>query len=113
MTKTINKKLRPVGYQILIKIKTVEEKSEGGIIVETKQSLERERQGRDIGTIIDFGPLAYKGYKGALELKGPEDWGVKIGDVVEFRRYDGRVPRTEGYENYRWLNDEDIIGVVE
>lgn len=113
MTKTPKLTIRPVGTHVLVKIIQVEDKSEAGIILATNNELERERQGRDIGTIMDFGPLAYKGYKGALELSGPQDWGVKIGDAVEFRRYDGRIPRTEGYENYRWLNDEDIIGVIE
>ncbi len=102
--------LKPCGTHVLIKILEPEEAKSPIIIPD--EVLKKEREGRDVGEIMDIGPVAYLGYKGCVDLKGPEDWGVKIGDIVEFRRYDGKIPRTEGFENYRWLNDEDIIGVV-
>ncbi len=104
--------IRPVGHTILVKVTPIEEKSKGGIIVSNNDEKQRELDGRDIGEIVSMGPLAYRGYRGAIDLNGPQDWGVKIGDNIEFRRYDGKIPRTEGYKNYRWLNDEDVIGVI-
>jgi co-chaperonin GroES (HSP10) len=104
--------IHPCGAKILIKIIPFEEKSDGGIILGTSTELSRERKGRDLGTLISVGPLAFKGYKGCLDLNGPEDWGVSIGDTIEYRRYDGKVPRSEGYEDYRYLEDEDVIAVI-
>jgi len=48
---------------------------------------------------------------GAIDLDGPEDWGCKIGDIIEFRRYDGQAPELEGYEDYFYINDEDVVAV--
>ncbi len=105
--------LKPCGTKVLIKIIPYENISQGGIIMGTANEVERERKGRDIGELISFGPLAFKGYKGCLDIEGPEDWGCKLGDIVEYRRYDGKIPRIDGYEDYRYIDDEDIIAVIE
>ena len=113
MSEEQKQNIKPCGFKVLVKIVPVEETTEGGIILGTASSHQKERAGRDLGEILSVGPLAFRGYKGCLDLKGPEDWGVKIGDVVEFRRYDGKVPRPDGYEDYRYIDDEDIIAVIE
>lgn len=105
--------IKPCGTKLLVKVLPVEEVSKGGIIIETASSQQRERQGRDLGEVISMGPLAFRGYKGCLDLNGCQDWGVKIGDTVEFRRYDGKIPRPDGYEDYRYIDDEDVIAVIE
>lgn len=106
--------IKPAGYRVLVKVAPVEEKSEGGIIVSSQNELERERKGRDIGEIIAFGPLAFKGF---AKCNGPEDWGCKIGDLVEFNRYDGKITRlgemNKKYSDYRIINDDDILAVYE
>ena len=71
--------VHPLGFNVLVKIIPIETKSRGGIIINSEKEIERERKGRDIAEIVEFGPVAYKGYAGC---NGPEDWGVKVGDIV-------------------------------
>jgi co-chaperonin GroES (HSP10) len=108
------KKLRPLGHHIIVKVKPVEETTASGIIMHSANELQRERGGRDIGVIESFGPTAYQGFEGCT---GPDDWGVKIGDTVEFNRYDGKVPRLaeehEEFKDFRIINDNDLLAVLE
>lgn len=103
--------VRPVGYRLLVKKLEVKELSEGGIIQYSSNEKRREEQGQNKGTLVACGPLAFKGYRGAIDINGPEDWGCKIGDIIEFRRYDGQPPELDGYEDYFYINDEDVIAV--
>lgn len=106
--------VHPLGFNVLVKIIPIEAKSRGGIIVTSEKEQERERKGRDIAEVIEFGPVAYRGYAGC---DGPEDWGVKVGDIVELStRYDGKFTRAqeygEDYKNYRYVSDQDIMGLA-
>lgn len=106
--------VQPLGFNVLVKIIPVEAKSKGGIIINSESDLERERKGRDIAEIVAFGPVAYKGYAGC---ESAEDWGVKVGDIVELStRYDGKFTRAqeykEEYKNYRYVSDQDILGLA-
>ncbi len=103
--------VRPAGYRLLIKKLDVEEKTESGIITMTADQKKRDEGGQNKGIIVAMGPVAFKGYRGAIDLKGSEDWGCKIGDIIEFRRYDGQAPQLEGYEDYFYINDEDVVAV--
>lgn len=107
-------KIKPVGFKVLVEVSPVEEKSPGGIITSLPNELERERKGRDVGKILAFGPICFQGY---ADCKTPADWGVKIGDLVEFNRYDGKETRMAEVcpemKNYRYINDNDIIAVIE
>jgi co-chaperonin GroES (HSP10) len=106
-------KARPVGIWVLIEVVPVEKTTPGGIVL-PEDLVDKEHAGRDIGKIVDFGPIAYKSLAGC---DGPEDYGVKRGDLVEFRRYDGKMPRLaeqdESLKNYRLIQDNDIIAVME
>ncbi len=105
-------KIKPCGFQVLIEMEDVEEKSEGGIIMQTMNEQEREQRGHDVGRIVAFGPVAYQGFSGC---DGPEDWhpDLKEGALVEFRRYDGKIPRHDLDMKYRVVNDSDILMVIE
>lgn len=107
-------KIRPAGYFVLVEVEPIDETYQGTGILMPKGEQNREHGGRDIGKIISFGPLAFKGFDNCT---GPEDWGVKEGDMVEFKRYDGKVPRfgelNEEFKNYRILIDNNILAVVE
>jgi len=106
--------VKPLGFNVLVKIIPVEVKSKSGIIMMVGDETERERKGRDIAEIIEFGPIAYKGYAGC---ESSEDWGVKVGDIVELStRYDGKFTRAQEYneqfKNYRYVSDQDILGLA-
>lgn len=104
-------KIKPVGFYVLIEDVVVEEKTSGGIIL-PDTAKDREQEGVDFGWIRAFGPIAFLGYEGC---EGPSDWGVKVGDKVEFRRYEGK--RSNAVEGdgprLRYVPDSSIIGVVE
>jgi len=111
--------LKPCGFHILVEILPVEEVSAGGIITQSSRDLMREKAGRDVGIVKALGNCAYSGIKGcdAETAEGrAEQWGFKIGDLVEFKRYDGKVPRLaekqKEYENYRLIADQDVCGVA-
>ena len=106
--------VKPLGYNVLVEIIPVQIESNSGIILSSTNEAERERKGRDLARIIAFGPTAYKGYAGC---ECPADWGVKDGDIVELStRYDGKFSRAgeygKQYENYRYVNDQDIMGLA-
>jgi len=107
-------KIRPTGYHVLVKVDPVDEKIKGSSLYMPKNEAKREHVGRDVGVIVEFGLRCYEGYEGC---KSPADWGVKVGDRVEFRRYDGKVPRyaeeDESLKDFRLINDGDIIAVLE
>ena len=107
-------KIKPVGQYVLVEVLPVEEKSSGGIVLSTANELKREHGGRDVGRILKFGPVAYKGF---TDCDSPEDWGVAVGDLVEFERYNGKIPRMadeiESFKNYRVLYCRDIMAIME
>ena len=110
----MNAPVKPLGHHVLIEIIPVCFKSSGGIILTTEKEMERERKGRDLAKIVAFGPIAYQGFG---DCKGPEDWGVKVGDTVELKgRYEGKFSSVHEYDskykNLRYVADNDIIGVL-
>ena len=105
---------RPCGYFVLVKMDEVDDKiKEGalaGFVTSTKSEHVREQEGYAIGTIMAFGPTAFKGFEGC---ESPKDWGCEVGDRVEFNRYDGKKCLADGFENYRLISDQNIVAVLE
>lgn len=105
--------VKPLGHHVLVEILPIQFKSDGGIVLFSKNEQEREERGRDMAKVLAFGPTAYKGFSGC---ECPDDWGVKLGDTVELSgRYDGKfssvVDFDEKYKTLRYVSDSDIIGV--
>jgi len=110
--------LKPTGYYVLVKMEKVTKVSKGGIIMYTENEHKREQGGHDMGTLVALGPTAFCGYAG-IDLEGPntahdraELWGVKIGDKIEFNKYDGKTPSHPDFKDYRLIQDAHIIGVI-
>lgn len=89
---------QPVLYRIKVKPDPVEEVSAGGIIL-TKDTQKQEQAATTTGTVIAVGPSAFEGAKV-----------IAPGDRILFAKYGGLVHK-EGDEEYRFLNDEDLIAV--
>jgi co-chaperonin GroES (HSP10) len=109
------RELKPTGYYVLIRMEEVEQVSEGGIIMATNAEHKREQNGHDVGVIVAFGPTCFDGYQGINGTTTEEraaQWGCKVGDRVEFNRYDGKVPRDADYQDHRIIQDAHIIGVL-
>lgn len=88
----------PILYRIKVLPDAVEEKTQGGIYIPQKAA-DMEQKAGMTGTVVAVGP-------GAFDGQGT----VKEGDRVLFVKYAGTLCTESGTE-YRYLNDEDIIGV--
>jgi co-chaperonin GroES (HSP10) len=112
--------LKPTGYYALVKMEVVEQTvSEGslkGFVLQSNAENEREQSGHDVGILISLGPTAFSGYQGCDANTSEErasQWGVSIGDKVEFNRYDGKIPSHPDFQDYRIITDSHIIGTIE
>jgi len=104
---------KPCGFHVLIEMDVVDQEVTKGALagfqLQSDNEQKREEDGHCIGKIVAFGPTCFKGYAGC---EGPEDWGVKLHDMVEFKRYDGKIPLQDDLKQYRLINDSDILMVV-
>jgi len=100
--------VKPCGFYVLVEMDKFEEKTESGIIIATVEQTKREQGGVCVGTIVAFGPIAYKGFKGC---DSPADWGVNIGDKFKTHRYAGW--EVDGHDNFRLIQDSDITATIE
>lgn len=97
----------PFGHYVLLKLTKYDNVSKGGIVLGTVTQEKREQDGQEVGEVMEFGPTAYMGFSG---FEGPEAWGIKIGDIVEFKRYEGKKCELPGYELFHYIPDSLLIG---
>lgn len=105
--------IKPLGYRILVQIRTPKRKSNGGIVL-TTDTKDTEKWNQQVGKIIALGPVAFCS-RTSLEPWPEGDW-CKPGDYVRVPKYGGdrwEVPYGDG-ENAMFVivNDLDIIGLV-
>ena len=112
--------IRPAGHYILIEMAEVSEEVTDGALAGFKLRSDfeqkREQSGHDIGTVVAIGPLAYVGFDGCEGATGEEraaSWGFKVGDTVEFLRYEGKLLEHPDYPNHRIIPDDKILMVVD
>ena len=102
--------LVPLGYKVLIKVKELEEKTKGGIII-PKSSIEKEEEAHQFVEIIDYGPAAFT--TGAGDLANEWDIIPKVGDTALINKYSGIRFEKEGMEGkYRLVNDKEILAIL-
>lgn len=102
--------VEPCGYYCLIEMLEVEEKTESGIIISVGDEVKRAKMGQSVGRLIAIGPRAFKGLSNGCD--SIEDWGLAIGDVVEFTSFEGKIPKAGKNDNLRLIQDQMIIGKV-
>jgi co-chaperonin GroES (HSP10) len=119
-------KIKPLGFYVLIEMEKVEEVTAGGIILNTDM-VSKEQDATDVGYVRAIGPTAYHGYPGcdieSLDSHGvvrgipglnPSDqWGLEIGQKIEYRRFEGKKSAVKDYENFRYIPDSHIIGAID
>lgn len=108
--------LRACGYYILVEIEQKEEIQDSLIFI-PEEYAKNDIYSSDIGIVCDIGPTVFSGME-ALERfvdakERAEKWGFRVGDKVEFTRYDGKQPTAEGYENHRFIQDQHVIGRID
>jgi len=109
-------KLRPTGYYVLVQQEEIENVSESGIILASKKELDRDQAGHDVVRILAFGPTCFTGFRGITDeasLKNRcEEYGVKVGDLVQIARYDIAEARHADKDVFM-IQDEHIRGVYD
>lgn len=96
------RKLRPLSYAVLVKLKKLSEKcSDGGIVIASGVDHTREQYATTEAYVMRIGSKA-------------DVDGVKVGDLVDIAKYSG-VDREdiEDGEIYRIINDTDLKGAYE
>lgn len=90
---------QPVLYRLKVKPDPVEEQTAGGIFI--PQDIQKKEQvAGQTGVVVSVGPTCFEGQPY-----------VKPGDRILFVRYAGILFNEDGAE-YRYLNDEDIVGIA-
>ncbi|HEV8601085.1 MAG TPA: co-chaperone GroES [Patescibacteria group bacterium] len=89
--------IKPLGDRILVKPLTVEEVTKSGIVLPDTAEKEKKEQ----GVIVGIG-----------EGEKVKTLHLKIGDKVLFGKYSGEDVEFDKVD-YKFLKDEDILGVVE
>lgn len=99
--------LRPMGYNVLIAVDAIEEKTAGGIIIPAKIA-DREDSASEKGRIVAVSEMAFKGgdWAGVSDLP-------KAGDLVRFQRYAGNEFEGDDGKKYRIVSDADLKGVYD
>lgn len=103
-------KIAPAGHRVLVRVRSVEEKTSGGIIIPSKTK-DQLQNSQDIGEVLEVGPTAFEGFGGA------EAWGVEPGVTILFARHGGKKVMFDGFNedeqgDLRIINDEDVVGLV-
>jgi len=106
--------IKPCGTFVLIKATEVDPQTKGGIYL-PEDLTKKEQAAECTGTVVAIGPCAYVGWSGCdQEGRTPaECWGIKVGDVIEHRKYNAANTSVIGMEGYRYIPDVEILGVVE
>ncbi|KAJ4708871.1 20 kDa chaperonin, chloroplastic-like protein [Melia azedarach] len=92
--------IKPLGDRVLVKIKTVEEKTDGGILLPTTAQTKPQA-----GEVVAVGEGKSIG-KTKLEI------GVKTGTQVVYSKYAGTELEFNG-SNHLILKEDDIVGILE
>ena len=98
--------ISPTEFKLLIKPDKVAERTAGGVWRPQTQ-VEQEQAAATTGTIIAKAPLAFT-YADWPEGVAPP----KEGERVAFARYAGMSIKGKDGEDYRVINDKDVVAVV-
>jgi co-chaperonin GroES (HSP10) len=96
----------PQGYNLLIALPEVNEKSEGGILL-VQETVTSQTVNSIVGFVAAMGPDAYKD-----PTKFPTGPWCKVGDAILMQAYSGTRFKIDGVE-FRLMNDTSVQAVVE
>jgi co-chaperonin GroES (HSP10) len=98
--------LTPMGYNVLVAVDVLEEKTAGGIILPGKH-VERENSASEKGRVVALSDMAFTG----------GDWaGTRfpaLGEAVLFQRYAGTEHEGDDGRKYRVIADSDLKGILD
>jgi len=96
--------IEALGNRVIIKPDSIEEVTQGGIVIaQTTNYVREEKAATSTGIVMDFGEAAWLD-----PIMGGEPW-VDVGDRVVFARYAGKyVTDPDDGEEYVVINDDAI-----
>lgn len=102
---------RPCGFYVLVELMEVEQTTASGLYV---GDVRREQSAEESGYLRAIGPTAFQGWEGCSGNKAPPSlcWGIEVGDLVEFRAFEGKKCTVPGFERWRYIPDSHIVGVI-
>lgn len=99
----------PVEYKILVKPDVVEEKTEGGIYI-PDEARQLEQNGTIEGDLVSVGGLAFDRHTKKPWPEWREEL-LGVGARVVYSKFAGKVIEGDDGEEYRLMNDRDIIAI--
>lgn len=94
----------PQGHRLLVKPIEVEETTQSGIIINTKELKDREDAANTTGDVICMGAECFDGYT--------TRW-CEVGDRVIFAKFAGLLYVGADGVSYRVINDEHIVATLD
>ena len=95
--------IHPKVHRFLIYPEPIEETTASGILLSVGVERDRERLAQLRGIVVEVGGTAWHDQ--------PEVW-AKTGDKVIFGKYSGLIYKGDDGEEYRIINDLDIVATV-
>ena len=107
--------LYPKGARVLVQLRTVREKTEGGIVL-VEDSRQFNKANTQLGKMIHLGPIAYRNRETGQPW--PEGTWVKAGDLVRVPKYGGdrferKIPGTNDTAIFCIFSDHEIIAQID
>ena len=102
----------PTMHRIVVKQRQLSEVSQEhkrleklGLVVADTEDRKRAQAGVDQGTIVSFGPTAFKDFDTEVPFK--------ISDYIAFAKYSGKViTDPDDHLEYVVINDEDVVAII-
>ena len=107
--------LFPKGARVLVQLRTVREKTEGGIVL-VEDSRQFNKANTQLGKMIYLGPIAYRNRDTGQPW--PEGTWVKAGDLVRVPKYGGdrferKIPGSNDTAIFCIFSDHEIIAQID
>lgn len=99
-----NSGITPVEYKVLVLPETVEEVTQGGIVLPS-QTVDAEQTAEVRCTLVSVGGMAFDDWK--------DEHKPAPGDRVMVAKYSGIICTGDDKKEYRLINDKDILAILE
>ena len=108
-------KVKPTGNQVLIQLRTISNKSKGGIVL-VEETRDFNQGNTQVAKVVKVGQIAYQDRSTGETWK--EGAWAEVGDLVLAPRYGGfrfevPIPGTESNAIFALINDYDVKMVIE
>ncbi len=98
--------INPIVYNVVVKPEKVADRTAGGILI-PDAARERGQYGEHKGVLVAISPMAFSFVEWPDDAPKPQ-----IGQRVIFVKYAGTLVQGEDGEDYRVMNDKDVLGVL-